>query len=442
MTLSNAPTSPPGTWAPARRAAAAIAGPIQRILAIEAASGIVLLAATVAALVWANTWTASYEGLWHTPIGGHIGPWEVERPLHFWVNEGLMTIFFFVVGLEIRREMFEGELASLRKAALPLTAAIGGMLIPAAIFAVLNIGREGASGWAVPMATDIAFAVGVLTLLGPRVPPALRVLLLALAVVDDIGAIVVIALFYTDGISLVGLLLVGVGIAISVSLRLAAVRTPLLYAAPGAIVWVGFLVAGIHPTIAGVVLGMLTPVRSWFGPSGFAATTRAHLEELPAQDRDALLQTLDQINEARREAVSPAERLIHALHPWVAFGVMPAFALANAGVVLGEARLAGDSLWLFLGIAIGLAVGKPLGIASFSLAAGRLGLTRAEEITKRGVLLVGLVGGIGFTMSLFIAQLAFPPGPQLDTAKLAILVGSGIAILVGLGFGVRAHRGS
>lgn len=443
MSVSNRSTHPPESWAPVRRAAAAIASPIHRILAIEATSGIVLFAATVVALVWANVWTASYHDFWHAAIGGRVGPWVVERPLHFWINDGLMTVFFLVVGLEIRREIFEGDLASLRKAALPLVAAVGGMLVPAVIFAVLNVGRAGAAGWAVPMATDIAFAVGVLTLLGSRVSPTLRVLLLALAVIDDIGAIIVIAIFYSGGISLAGLVLVGAGVAMVLIFKTAGVRTPLLYVAPGVVVWAGFLVTGIHPTIAGVILGMLTPVRSWFGPSGFAATTHAQLEQLPADDHVALLSSLDRIDEARREAVSPVERLIHALHPWVAFVVMPVFALANAGVVLGGARLTGDGAWLFVGVVVGLVVGKPLGIAAFSLGASRLRLaTRPDDVTRRGILLVGLVGGIGFTMSLFIAQLAFPAGPLLDTAKLAILVGSGLAIAVGLAFGLVSRRAS
>jgi Na+:H+ antiporter, NhaA family len=436
-------THPPESLPAVRRAAAAIASPIQRILAVEAASGIVLLATTAAALAWANLWTSSYTDLWHTPIGGRIGPWSYEQPLHFWVNDGLMTVFFFVVGLEIRREIFEGELATLKKAALPLAAAVGGMLVPAAIFAALNIGRAGSAGWAVPMATDIAFAVGVLTLLGSRVPSPLRVLLLALAVIDDIGAIVVIALFYSAGISVEGFALVAAGIGGVLVMRAAGVRAPLLYLAPGLVVWAGFLVTGIHPTIGGVVLGLITPVRPWFGASGFAATTQKHLEQLPANDRAALLSSLDAIEQARREAVSPAERLIHALHPWVAFVVMPIFALANAGVVLGGASFSGDYLWLFAGIVAGLALGKPIGITLASLGATRLKLAeRSEEATRRGVLLVGLVGGIGFTMSLFIAQLAFPPGPLLDTAKLAILVGSGTAILVGLAFGLITHRAS
>lgn len=433
---------PPEAWAPVRRAAAALAAPIQRILAIEAASGIILLVTTVLALVWANIGGNSYERLWHAPVGGRVGPWSFEQPLQFWINEGLMTAFFFVVGLEIRREIFEGELASVRKSTLPLAAAIGGMIVPAGFYALLNIGRTGAAGWAVPMATDVAFAVGVLTLLGSRVPPTLRVLLLALAVIDDIGAIVVIAIFYSAGISPEGFLVMAIGIASALVMRAAGVRLPLLYVAPGAIVWAGLLVAGIHPTIAGVMLGLLTPIRPWFGPSKFAATTQAHLEQLPAHDRSALLESLDRINQARREAVSPGERLIHNLHPWVAYVVMPIFALANAGVVFGGAHVSGDHLWLFVGIVAGLAVGKPLGITAVAVAACQLGVaTYPEGVTQRGLLLVGLVGGVGFTMSLFITQLAFPPGPLLDAAKLAILVGSGIAIVVAIVFGLATDPG-
>ena len=432
---------PPEAWSPVRRAAAAISSPIQRILAIEATSGIILLVATAAALTWANLWSGSYADLWHTPIGGRIGPWSYEQPLHFWVNDGLMTVFFFVVGLEIRREIFEGELATFKKAALPIAAALGGMLVPAGFFVAMNAGRAGAAGWAIPMATDIAFAVGVLTLLGSRVPAALRVLLLALAVIDDLGAIVVIAIFYSAGISLQGLIVVGSGLAAVLVMRAAGLRSPVLYLVPGIVVWAGFLKTGIHPTIGGVVLGLLAPVRPWFGPSGFAATTQEQLERLPADDRAGLLASLDLINQARQEAVSPVERLIHALHPWVAFGVMPIFALANAGVVVGGANFSGDYLWLFLGIVAGLALGKPLGIAAAALGASRVGIAkRSEEMTRSGVVLVGLVGGIGFTMSLFIAQLAFPPGPLLDTAKLAILVGSGAAILAGLSIGLLLER--
>ncbi|MGN6110218.1 MAG: Na+/H+ antiporter NhaA [Kofleriaceae bacterium] len=432
----HAPPTPPETWAPAHRAARAIALPVQAILRVEAAGGLILLATTALALIWANSaWSGSYEALWHTEIGFSIGEHAFSRPLHFWINDGLMTIFFFVVGLEIRREIYEGELAGLRRAALPLAAALGGMLFPAAIFAVLNAGRTTAGGWAIPMATDIAFAVGVLTLLGSRVPSSARVLLLSLAVIDDIGAIIVIAVFYSAGLSWTGFAIAAAGLAAVLALRSAAVRSPLLYVAPGFAVWIGLYLAGIHPTLAGVLVGLVTPVRPWFGPSGFAATTQAHLDELDANDLP-LLDRLREIERARREAVSPAERLIYVLHPWVAYVVMPLFALANAGVPLGGADLSGDALWLFLGIALGLAAGKPLGVLAFSLGASRLGIAeRSGGMTVKNIGLVGLVAGIGCTRSLFIAQLAFPPGPMLDTAKLSILVGSAIAIVVGLGFG-------
>lgn len=431
---------PPGTWQPARRIADAIAQPLQRILAIEAASGILLMLATAAALVLANSaWRAGFEALWHTPIGVSLGGHSFSRPLHFWINDGLMTAFFLVVGLEIRREIFEGELQTLRRAALPLAAALGGMLVPAAIYAALNAGRAGAAGWAIPMATDIAFAVGILTLLGARVPGQLRILLLGLAVIDDIGAILVIAIFYSGGLELAGLALAALGFAGALAMRAAAIRTTALYLVPGVVAWAGLYAAGIHPTLAGVVLGLLAPVRPWFGPSGFAAATTAHLAALDAADRGALLHRLDAIETARREAVSPVERLIHALHPWVAFGVMPLFALANAGVALGGADLSGDGHYVFLGIVLGLVVGKLVGITAASLLASRLGIaTRPPEMRARGIVLVGALGGIGFTMSLFIAQLAFTDPALLATAKLGILVGSAIAAVGGLVGGVLA----
>lgn len=435
---------PPEAWAPASRAARKLVSPIQRVLAIEAASGLLLIAATVVALVWANSpWRGAYADLWHGAVGFQLGGWSFVRPLHFWINDGLMTVFFFVVGLEIRREIYEGELAGLRRAALPLAAALGGVLLPAAVFVAFNWGRDGAAGWAIPMATDIAFAVGVLTLLGSRVPASWRILLLALAVIDDIAAILVIAVVYSDGVAISGLLTASLGLLLVVGLRSVGVRTPLAYLVPGGIVWAGLYGAGIHPTLAGVLVGLATPVRSWFGRSGFAATTQEHLdglagngEQMPLRDR------LSAIEQARREAISPAERLIDLLHPWVAFGVMPLFALANAGVPLGGADLAGDGLFLFLGIAVGLAIGKPLGIFGMAAAAVRARVaTRPDDVSHRGVALVGIVGGIGFTMSIFIAQLAFPPGPLLDTAKLAILVGSGAACALGMMFGLLAARG-
>ena len=431
---SSRAVDPPGTSRRVRAVARAIVSPIQRVLAVEAASGIALMIATAIALGLASSpWARGFEALWRTPIGVTIGSFEFHRSLQFWVNDGLMTVFFLVVGLEIRRETFEGELRTLKRAALPLAAALGGMVVPALVYLAFTAGTVGAPGWAIPMATDIAFAVGVLTLLGSRVPTQLRILLLALAVIDDIGAIVIIAVFYSGGVELQGLGIAAIGVGGVLAMRAAAIRAPLLYVVPGVVVWAGMYSAGIHPTLAGVILGLLTPVLPWFGPSGFAATTKAHLEDLDTRERDELLVRLDAINAARIEAVSPVERLIHALHPWVAFGVMPLFALANAGVAIGGADLSGDALWIFVGIAVALPLGKLVGITGASVLAARIGL--ATRPAASGIALVGMVGGIGFTMSLFIAQLAFTDAALLETAKLGILAGSGAAMVLGLAYG-------
>lgn len=390
----NGPLPPAAeTVRPIQQLARKVADPISKFFALEAASGVLLLVAVVAALVWANVAGHGYHEVFEAPVGIQVGGWQVERTLHFWVNEGLMTIFFFLVGLEIRRELHAGELATMRQAAMPLVAALGGVMLPIAIFALLNHGRAGAAGWAIPMATDIAFALGVLSLLGSRVAPSLRILLLGLAVIDDIAAILVIAIWFGGTITAHGFVVAGVGVLVTFLLRSSGVRQAAVYIAPGALVWFGLYEAGVHPTLAGVLLGLLTPVGT--------------------------------------DGSSPTERLIQKLHPWVAFFVMPGFALANAGVPLGGASLAGDKLWLFLGIALGLVVGKPFGIAGATWVTARLGVTSRLP----GIAVVGLVGGIGFTMSLFIAELALGTGPLLDTAKLAVLVGSACSMLLGLGYG-------
>lgn len=431
---------PPGTWGTARRAMWRVVGPVERFLQVEASSGIVLLAVAIVAMLWANSrWAWAYEALWHTPFGLRLGPWAFERDLHFWVDDGLMTVFFFVVGLEVRRELHQGELSEPRRAALPIAAALGGMLAPALVYLAFNAGRPSAVGWGVPMATDIAFAVGVLALLGGKVPPATRILLLALAVIDDLGAILVIAVFYASGVDPIGFAIMAGGAAFLMVLRRFGVRAPLAYLAPALVMWAGAGVAGIHPTLAGVVVGMLTPVRAWFGRDGLLAQTRASAHALahaPPGDAHELLPHLDALANASREAVSPVEKLQHALHGWVAFAIMPLFALANAGVPLGQASLAGAGLTVFLGIVLGLGLGKPIGVLAACWAARRSGLAVVPRGTRWTHLsVVGLVAGIGFTMALFVAQLAFPPGPLLETAKLAILCGSTLAALVGYGVG-------
>jgi NhaA family Na+:H+ antiporter len=417
--------------------------PVESFLAIEAASGIILLCAAVIALAWANSrFFDSYQALWHTPIGLKLGAWSFERDLHFWINDGLMTIFFFVVGLEIRREIHRGELSELRRASLPLAAALGGMLVPAAIFLALNRGLPTASGWGVPMATDIAFAVGVLALLGKRVPPALRVLLLALAVIDDVGAILVIAFFYSSGIEPWGLALVGAGMAWIIVMKNLGVRSALAYVPAGTLVWAGAYTTGVHPTLAGVVVGLVTPVHGELGPHRFVAAASERLESLrrksadPDHREEHLVHDLEKLRREQREAISPVERLQHSLHGWVAFAIMPIFALANAGVRLGAASFEGAAYRLALGIGLGLVVGKAVGVLGTAWLASKLGLARLPKgVSWMGVLVVGMVAGIGFTMSIFIAGLAFPAGAFLETSKLAILVGSAIAALLGLGLG-------
>jgi NhaA family Na+:H+ antiporter len=431
---------PPGSWSRARQFAQRALAPVESFLAIEAASGIVLLGAAAIALVWANSpWRASYLTLWHAPFGVKLGPLSFERDLHFWVNDGVMTIFFFVVGLEIRREIHRGELSELRRAALPLAAALGGMLIPAAMFAALNAGRQTLTGWGIPMATDIAFAVGVLTLLGRRVPPALRILLLALAVIDDVGAIVIIAVFYSSAIAPMGFAIVGLGLLAIRGMQSLGIRSPWAYVPPAAVAWGGMYAAGIHPTLAGVVVGLMTPVHAWFGADAFiehADASVAAVRERAGDDERSILPHLDHLNKARREAVSPVERIQHSLHGWVAFGAMPLFALANAGVSLGDATLSGDALLVFLGVAVGLVVGKPLGVLGFSWLATRLGLAALPRgIGWPQLCVIGVVAGIGFTMSIFIAALAFPAGTNLETAKFGVLVGSGFAAVLGYGVG-------
>jgi NhaA family Na+:H+ antiporter len=399
--------APPGSWWFAHHLARRAAAPVEKFLAIEAASGILLLLTAAIALLWANSpWKDEYRALFHTVFGLRLGQFAFERDLHFWINDGVMTVFYFVVGLEIRRELYRGQLSDVRRATLPLVAALGGMVVPAIIYALINKGHASFRGWGVPMATDIAFAVGVLTLLGKRVPPALRILLLALAVIDDVGAIVVIAIFYSSTLNASGFLLLAVGLGLVFALRAMGVRHAWLYVPAGVVAWAGAYTAGIHPTLAGVAIGFMTPVRPW-----------------PADDEET-------------EPRSPAEHLEHSLHGWVAYGAMPLFAFANAGVSLGTTSFSGDSLLAFLGVGFGLVVGKPVGVFGASWLATRLRIAALPAgTTWMQVALVGVVAGIGFTMSMFIAELAFPRGATLETGKAGILIASTIAAVFAYAFG-------
>ena len=433
---------PPEAWPRLHRVARAAARPVERFLHIEAASGVLLLVAAAFALACANSrWGASYFSLWHTPVGVTIGSFTFARTLEWFVNDGLMVIFFFVVGLEIRREVHHGELSEWRRAALPAAAALGGMLAPAALYLIIARGSDARSGWGVPMATDIAFAIGILALLGKRVPPALRVLLLALAVIDDLGAIVVIALFYSSGLAPSGFLIAALGLAAVFAMQRFGVRAKAAYVAAGVVVWAGVYAAGIHPTIAGVILGLITPVRAWLGPEGFVLAVRDNLAELANEQATHpsapnLSATLHQVNMARREAMSPSESLIDVLHPWVAYVIMPVFALANAGVVVTGGSSSGATWGVSLGVALGLLLGKPLGILLASWFTLRVGLgVLPVGISTRHLVVLGVVAGVGFTMALFISQLAFSDPALRAAAKLGVLAASGGAAVLALALG-------
>lgn len=417
--------------------------PFQEFARLEASGGIVLLLCTLLALAWANSpWAESYWHLWETEITVHAGGFEFSRPLHFWINDGLMVIFFLLVGLEIKREFLVGELSSPRKAALPIFAALGGMVTPALIYSALNQGKAGIHGWGIPMATDIAFSLGILALLGRRVPLGLKVFLAAFAIADDLGAVLVIAFFYTEGISWIHLLY---GAAFSAALLLAnwsGVRSILVYGLLGLGLWYSFLLSGVHATVAGVLLAMAIPARTRIDAEEFLRQGRALLEEFEAASRDGgniltnegQQSALHALEEACELVESPLQRLEEGLHSWVAFGIMPLFALANAGVSLGgEARESVLANPVSLGVILGLVLGKQIGITLFSWLSVKLRLAALPGgVSWRHIYGAGWLGGIGFTMSLFITHLAFGSRPEhLEAAKTGILTGSVLAALGG-----------
>jgi NhaA family Na+:H+ antiporter len=435
-TLTHALRHPPEAWMPARALALRALQPVESFLHVEAAGGITLIVAAVVALVWANSpWQNSYDALWHTQFSIGLGGAVFTKDLHFWINEFAMTLFFLVIGLEVKRELTEGTLSSARQAALPLAAALGGMVVPAVIYAAINRGGPAIHGWGVPMATDIAFAVGVLVIMGKRLPPGLRVLLLALAIVDDIGAILIIAIFYSSGLSADGLWLVGLGLVIMWLYVRLGFRPGVKYLVPTLLVWVGMYQIGIHPTLAGVVVGLMAPVKPWYGRLGFLRVAREAINEFEylAKERGApdeeLVGPLRKLSYAAREAVSPVVRLVASMHGIVSFVIVPLFALANAGVHFSGIDLGQEGAWLIsFGIVAGLVLGKPVGVLTFCWLGAKLKLLEIpKEIGYRGLLVVGTVAGIGFTMAIFIAELAFSTAGHLAIAKTAVLGASAMA---------------
>jgi Na+:H+ antiporter, NhaA family len=405
-------------------------GPLARFLRIESASGLILLLCTLVALAVANSpWAAPFHEFWHTHIRVGVGSWEIDLSLLHWVNDGLMAIFFFVVGLEIKRELVDGELSEWRKAALPVVAALGGMVAPALIYLILPHPPEARAGWGIPMATDIAFVVGFLALLGPRVPSGLKILLLSLAIADDIGAVLVIAVAYTSDLNFAMLGLAAGGFALIVLFNRRGVRSMAVYALVGAAIWLGFLKSGVHPTVAGVVLGLLTPARPWLDENTVRRVLADAMEGSRAEDAGAEREeTMAQVAAAARAAISPLKRLETALHPWVSFVIMPVFALGNAGVALEPGALGQP---VALAVAAGLLFGKPLGIVLFSWLAVRAGFAALPAgVNWRVMIGAGCLAGIGFTMALFIAGLALPSN-LLDAGKIGILTGSLASAVIG-----------
>lgn len=417
-----------------------LARPVQDFLRIEAAGSIMLLLATVAALVWVNSpWGESYGTFWDTYFSVSLGPWEIRETLGHWVNDALMAIFFFVVGMEIKHELVHGDLRDPRAAALPMIAALGGVLVPAGIYAALNVGGEGAAGWGIPMATDIAFAVGVLGVLGRRIPSGARLFLLTLAVVDDIVAILVIAVFYTARLDLVALAVALVGVALVFALRRVRVWSRWVYVSLGVVIWAALLASGVHATLAGVALGLLTPAV----PLVRERVARAYAQEALA-DRRLDPEEISRLRFLLSESVPMVEWLQARLHPLSSFVVLPLFALANAGVPLsGEAIRDAFTSPVGLGIVIGLVVGKPVGIVLFTWIAVRSGLGRLPEgATWMMVVGLGSVAGIGFTVSIFIAGLSFPGAEALtDAAKVGIIGASLASAVAGVLFLLAATRG-
>ena len=413
--------------------------PIRRFMQLEASSGLALLGATAIALLWANLpFGESYGEFWDTHLLFELGPIDFDESLRHVVNDALMTFFFFVVGLEIKRETRLGDLSDRKAAAGPAIAAIGGMVVPALIYFALNSSGDAARGWGIPMATDIAFALGVVALLGNRIPPQARLFLLAVAIVDDIGAIAVIAIFYTDDLSF-GWLAVAVGLFVVVYVaKHRNVRAMSFYWILGAMIWFAVFESGVHATLAGVALGFLTPTRPFYGAREYDEKARAVLgsygtEEQAVIQREHVDYEVLELAKVTRESVSPLTRLEEGLHPWTSFLIIPVFALANAGVRFVGIDI-GEALKdpITLGVALGLVVGKFVGITLAMYLAVRFGVARLPiGSTWSHIRGLAVLGGIGFTVSLFVTGLAFDDPAMADLAKIGIFAGSAVAGAIG-----------
>lgn len=438
-------------YAPWEKTFQKIATPFERFIHAQTTTGLILMAMTIIALLLANTpLTQTYADFFHTHIDISVGSWKLTHTIHHWINDGLMAIFFFIIGLEIKREVLVGELSSIKVAILPILAAVGGMVLPALIYLSFNYGEEAASGWGIPMATDIAFAISALVLLGKRVSSALVTFLVALAIVDDLGAVVVIAIFYTEEIHLTSLLLAGLSFLVMAAFNRFGIRAVLPYFSVGIVMWFFMLESGVHATIAGVIAAMSIPSKPRRTPSDFTQHTKNLLDEYdnyPMNENymihDKQRTILDKVKDTIDAVTSPSARLEHALHLPVALIVIPLFALANAGVSIDFSSFGAEvSSNISLGIIAGLIVGKVLGIAGVSFVAIKLGIAKLpHNTTMTQIFGVAFLGGIGFTMSIFVADLAFAGNDAfIFQAKIGILSASLLSGLIGYIWLYRASK--
>ena len=429
----------------------ALIGPFQRFAGMVVTGGFLLLASTVVALVWANLGHESYHTVWHTELSLQLGPLHITRSLVHWIDEALMSLFFFTVGLEIKREILIGELASFKRALLPVAAAIGGMIVPALIYTLFNHSTPAAKGWGIPMATDIAFALAVLSVLRNRIPLGVRIFLSALAIADDMGAVLVIALFYTQSIAwqylLVALLFLGcIGLA-----NMLWVRYTVLYVLLGIAVWAAILQSGIHATVAGVVVALLIPARGRYDTGTFMRKVRRYLDKFDCSEESCgytvlidqrHLTIIQNIERACHQTQTPLQRMLAGLESWVTLLILPLFALANAGVYLGSLDIQASLVnSITLGVLLGLVIGKPLGIFGFSFAASKLlRAPLSHGVNWLHIMGAGMLGGIGFTMSIFIGGLSFVRPEFIELSKFGVICGSMLSALLGLAFLTMATR--
>ena len=418
-----------------------IIAPVSRFIHLEYTSGIVLLLSVIVAIIWANSAFAdSYQHLWHLHLSVGFDKYLFDQPLHIWINDGLMAVFFFVIGLELKREFMDGELSTLKKASLPMAAALGGMIVPALLYFSINKGTTAEHGWGIPMATDIAFALALLSMAGKHIPTSVKVFLSALAVADDLGAVLVIAFFYTSDLNFLPLGIAGIFLLLMLGGNYIGIRNPIVYLALGAVVWMGFLFSGVHATIAGVLTAFTIPAATKINELVYSKKIKKLVtefdNEIPSNSTlttPEQHQTIQHIKDLSVEAETPLQKIEYGLHPWVAFLIMPLFALANSGMIIGADFFTAILNPVSMGVTIGLIAGKFIGILLFTWLMIKFKIAKLPAQSNWSHIVgVALLAGVGFTMSLFISNLAFTDAIMINQAKYGILLASIIAGVLGL----------